>query len=69
MGPVIKTSPSSEGDADLIPGWEGKIPHDSWPKSQNIKKQRQYCNKFNTDFFLNPYQKKATLKKRVEGTW
>lgn len=25
-------------DADLIPGWEGKIPHDSWPKSQNIKK-------------------------------
>lgn len=38
VGPVIKTSPSNEGDADLIPGWEGKIPHDSWPKSQNIKK-------------------------------
>lgn len=24
VGPVIKTLPSNEGDADLIPGWEGK---------------------------------------------
>ena len=38
MGPVVKPSPSNGGDAGLIPGWEGKIPDDSWPKNQNIKK-------------------------------
>ena len=68
MGPVVKTLPSNGGDTGLIPGCEGKIPHYSWPKKQNIKKQRQYCNKFNTDLFLSPYQKKAMLKKRIDGT-
>ena len=29
-----------------IPGQGAKIPHASWPKSQNIK-QKKYCNKFN----------------------
>ena len=52
---MVKTLPSSAGDAGLIPGRGAKIPHASAPKKQNIK-QKQYCNKFNTDFkknFLN----------------
>ena len=36
-GPVVKTSPSNAGGEGLIPGWGAKIPHVSWPKSQNIK--------------------------------
>ena len=35
-GPVVKTSPCNAGGAGLIPGWEGKIPHASQPKKQNI---------------------------------
>ena len=49
-GPVVKTSPSNAGGAGLIPGQEAKIPHASEPKNQKIK-QKQYCNKFNKDFF------------------
>ena len=47
--PVVKTSPSNAGGMGLIPGQGAKIPHASCPKNQNIK-QKQYCNKFNTDF-------------------
>ena len=37
-----------------IPGQEAKIPHDLWPKLQNIK-QKQYCDKkFNEDFKNGP---------------
>ena len=60
-GPVVKTSPSNAGGAGSIPG--RLIPHDSWPKSQNIE-QKQYCNKFNKDFKNAPHQKKI-LKKKV----
>ena len=49
-GPVVKTFPSNAGGAGSFPGWGAKIPHASWPKNQTIK-QKQYCNKFNTDFF------------------
>ena len=49
-GSVVKTSPSNAGGAGLIPGQEAKIPHASEPKNQKIK-QKQYCNKFNKDFF------------------
>ena len=52
-GPVVKTSPSNAGGAGSIPGRGAKIPHASRPKNQNIK-QRQYCNKFNTDFKNGP---------------
>ena len=48
-GPVIKISSSNTGDAGSIPGQGAKIPHASWPKTQNIK-QKQYFNKFNKDF-------------------
>ena len=30
-GAVVKTSPSNAGGADLIHGWEAKIPHASRP--------------------------------------
>ena len=33
-GPVVKTSPSKAGGAGSNPGWEGKLPHASWPKSK-----------------------------------
>ena len=36
-GPVVKNQPSSAGVAGLIPGWEAKIPHASWPENKNIK--------------------------------
>ena len=56
--PVVKISPSKAGAAASIPGQGDKIPHASWPKSQNIK-QKQYCNKFNKDF---------EFKKKKHGT-
>ena len=61
-GPVVKSSPSNAGGAGSIPGQGAKIPHASWPKSQNIKKQKQYCNKFNKDLKNGPHQK--NLKKK-----
>ena len=48
--PLVKSSPFNAGDTGLIPDQRAKIPHESWPKNQNIK-QKQYCNKFNKDFF------------------
>ena len=44
-GPVVKTS--NAGGAGSISGWGAKIPHALWPKNQNIKQKKQYCNKFN----------------------
>ena len=46
--PVVKTSPSNERVAGLIPTQGTKIPHASGPKNQNIK-HKQHCNKFNKD--------------------
>ena len=57
-GSVVKILPSNAGGVGLIPGWGDKIPHASWPKSQNLKKQDQYCNKFNRDFKNGPQQNK-----------
>ena len=38
--PVVKTSPSNARDTGSISGWGAKIPHASWPKTQNIKQKR-----------------------------
>ena len=57
-GPVVNTSPSNEGSEGSIPGGGPKIPHASGPK-----KEKQYCDKFNTDFKNGPNQ----LKKKVLG--
>ena len=48
-GPVVRVSPSYVQGVSSIPGRGDKILHALWPKSQNIKKQKQYCNKFNKD--------------------
>ena len=34
---MVRTSPSNTGSTGSIPGWVTKIPHASWPKTQNIK--------------------------------
>ena len=59
-GQVVKTLPSNAGGLGSIPGLGAKIPHASWPKTQNIK-QKQYCNEFNTDL----KNTKTTLKKKI----
>ena len=48
-GPVVKTSPFTAGGMGSTTGVGAKIPHASWLKNQNVK-QKQYCNKFNTNF-------------------
>ena len=63
---MVKTLPSNAGGVDSIPGRGAKIPHASWPKSQNIK-QKQYCNKFNKDFKNGPHQKILKKKKNALG--
>ena len=40
--------------AGSISGWGTKIPYGLRPKNQNTK-QKQYCNKFSKDSFLNDY--------------
>ena len=65
--PVVNTSPSGAKGAGSNPGQGAKTPHASQPKNQN-KKQKQYCNKFSTDFLTNgPCQK--NLKKKKELNW
>ena len=61
VSPVVKTSPSRVRGGSLIPDPGANIPYTSCSKNQNIK-QKQYCNKFNRDFFKCPPQKK-NLKK------
>ena len=48
-GPVVKTPPSNARDVGLVSAWGARIPHAWGPKDQNTQ-QKQYCNKFNTDF-------------------
>ena len=57
-GPVVETLPSKAGGVGQTSGQEAKIPHASHPKKRNMK-QRQYCNKFNKDFFNGPSEKKS----------
>ena len=63
--PEVKTSPSSAEGAGSVPGQGAKIPHASWPKKKNKKKQsmkqKHYCNKFNKG-----WKKWSTFKKKSE---
>ena len=62
-GPGFKTSPSSAGDAGLIPSQGGKIPQALWPRNQN-RKQKECCNKFNKNLkMVHIKKKKKSLKK------
>ena len=47
---MAKTLPSNAGFVGSIPSQAVKIPHHWRPKDQNIQ-QKQYCNKFNINFF------------------
>ena len=64
--PVVKTLPSSAGNAGSIPGQGTKIPQTSGQKTKNMK-QKQYCNKFNKDFLNALYVFKKSLGKRKKS--
>ena len=55
----------SVGVMGSIPGGGAKIPHDSWPKNQNMK-WKDYYSKFNKDFKNGPHQKKKKKKGNSE---
>ena len=61
---MVKKLPSNAGDASSMLGQGAAIPHVSKPQNQNIKKQKQYCNKFNKDFKM-VHIKKNLLKMAV----
>ena len=62
--PVVETLSFTARGVGSSPGWGARIPHASWPKSQNIK-QKQYCNKLNRDFKIWPIKITANkLKER-----
>ena len=61
-GPVVKMSPSNADDAGLIPGWGIKMSQVLWAKKK--KKKKQYCNKFDKDF----YKKQNAFKKHIYGS-
>ena len=57
-GPVVETSPSNTGGADMIPCQTAKIPPClvAQKTKQNIK-QIQHGNRFNKDLKNGPHQK------------
>ena len=57
---VVKTLASNTEGTGSIPIWGAKIPHNLWPKKQNIT-QKQGCNKFNT--FKMVHIKKKMIRK------
>ena len=57
---VVKTMPSSGRGEGSVPGQRDKIPHATWPKTQNIK-QKQYCRKFNKDLKSCPHYKEKKI--------
>ena len=61
---MVKTSPSNAECVGSRPGRGAKIPQTDWSKKQNIKKKRQYGNKFNKDFKNGPHKK--NLKKKIQ---
>ena len=52
-------------DEGSIPGWGARIPQASRPRKQSIK-QKQYCNKFNKDFFFF-FTKRIISRREKEG--
>ena len=68
---MVKTLPSNAGGAGSIPSQGAKISHAYRPKNQNIKKKKQYCNKFNKDLKYGSHQKifknYFLIKKKISG--
>ena len=53
---MVNTSSFNTGGAHSIPGQEAKIHMPPGQKKPQNIKQKQYCNKFNTDFFLSLWE-------------
>ena len=60
---MVKILPFDVGAEGSIPGEGAKIPYASQPKKIKTK-QKQYCNKFNTDFLKMAHIKKFLKKKK-----
>ena len=54
---MVKILPFNAGDTGSIPGQEAKILCAVQPK-KNLKKKKQYCNKFNKDLKNGQYKKR-----------
>ena len=61
---MVKILPFDVGAEGSIPGEGAKIPYASQPKKIKTK-QKQYCNKFNTDFLKMAHIKKFLKKKKT----
>ena len=54
-GPVVKPLPSNAGGVGLVPGQEAMTPSTCLLAKKPIREQqKQYCNKFDTDFRNGP---------------
>ena len=62
--PVVRILPSKAESSGLIPGRGTKLPHASRPKKNQNIKQKQYCNKFNKDFFKKWLTSKKSFKEK-----
>ena len=60
---MVKILPFDVEAEGSIPGEGAKIPYASQPKKIKTK-QKQYCNKFNTDFLKMAHIKKFLKKKK-----
>ena len=61
---------STQRGSGLIPDWGAKIPRELQPKKQSMKRQKQYCNKFNKDFKNGPhffFKLKVVIKMQTFG--
>ena len=65
---MVKILPSNAGAEGSIPGEGAKIPYASQPKKIKTK-QKQYCNKFSTDFLKMAHIKKFLKKKKLCIYW
>ena len=63
---MVKTLPSNAGGVGLIPGWETKVPHASWPnkteKRSNIVTNSISLLKWSTSRKENPEQTQPMQK-------
>ena len=73
-GPEVKTSPSSAEGAGSVPGQGAKIPHASWPKKKNKKKNKAWNRSIIVTNSIKaekngPHLKKKVKWKDIVGDW
>ena len=62
---LVKTLPSIAGGSGWIPGRGATVPHASGtPTKKTHRKQKQYCNKFNKEFFKRIAHKAGSQGRR-----